>query len=243
MKLLIGNWKMNLGREASLRLASEIKEACGDLKKSEAWVAPSITSLDAVCKELRGSKIKVGAQNVWAPEGAFTGEVSASMLKELGCEFAIVGHSERRHVFGESVELCVKRALAGLAQGLTIVFCIGETLSERESNITEDVLRTQMLPLLRDLPKESQSKIILAYEPVWAIGTGKTANLGEIEHAHTFLQELCRKEIGVSLQVLYGGSVTPENSKEILALGSVSGALIGGASLKSDKFGAIATSV
>lgn len=227
---------MNLGREASIRLASEIKESCSDLKKSEAWVSPSFTSLDAVCSALKGTKIKVGAQNVWAPDGAFTGEVSASMLNEIGCEFAIVGHSERRHVFGESIELCVKRAHAGLSEGLTIVFCIGETLAEREATITEDVLKTQTLPLLRGLPN---TNVILAYEPVWAIGTGKTATSNEIEHAHKFLKDLCQKELNATLPVLYGGSVTPENSKEILTLNCVDGALIGGASLKSDKFSSI----
>lgn len=230
---------MNLGKVASVNLANEIRNSNAATKGAEVWVAPSFTSIEGVTAALKGSQIKVGAQNVWAPEGAFTGEVSASMLKEVGCTFAIVGHSERRHVFGESIELAVRRALAALGNDLTAVFCIGETLYEREAGITEDVLRAQTEPLLKELPDGAKGRTILAYEPVWAIGTGKTATIGEIEAAHVFLQELCRKEIGISLPVLYGGSVTPENAREILSLECVGGALVGGASLKSDKFSAI----
>lgn len=232
------NWKMNLSAADSAKLAAAFKEASVGLKKSEVWVAPSPTAIPAVAEALKGSNVRYGGQNVYAPEGAFTGEVSVSMLKEFGCTFSIVGHSERRHVFGETDALVVKRTVVALQAQFGICFCIGEKLDERESGNTRAVLERQLKPLIEAIKDLDQSLLVIAYEPVWAIGTGKVATLEEIEDAHKFVVDYWKSESGKTCPpILYGGSVTPDNYGPILKLDSVSGALVGGASLSIEKFG------
>jgi len=235
---IVANWKMNLTAAASGRLAAQFKEAAGNLKKSEMWVAASPTAIPAVAEVLKGSAVKYGGQNAWAPEGAFTGEVSIGMYKEFGCTFALAGHSERRHVFGETDELIVKRAVLSLQNDFTVIFCIGEKLDERESGKTDAVLERQLDPLIQSITGLNQELILIAYEPVWAIGTGKVANIREVEEAHSFVQKYWESKSGTACPpVLYGGSVTPDNFGPIITLPSVAGALVGGASLSVEKFG------
>ena len=237
---VVANWKMNLLAADSKKLASAFKESSQNLKKTEMWVSASFTAIPAVSEVLKGSPVKYGAQNVYAPEGAFTGEVSVSMLKEFGCTFAVVGHSERRHVFGESDDLTAKRASIALQNDFTAIFCIGETLSEREAANTEAVLARQMNPLIESIKGLNQALLLIAYEPVWAIGTGKVATLDEINGTHSFIQEYWQAKTGsVCPTILYGGSVTPDNFGPIIKLANVGGALVGGASLKHDKFAAL----
>jgi len=237
-RLVVGNWKMNLLSEEAASLAGKIAAAANNLKKSEAWIAPTLLSLPAVSKALKGSQVRLGAQNIhWADNGAFTGEVSASMLSEFGASFALAGHSERRHVFGESDELAARRAESAKQGPLSVIFCVGETLKEREAGSTHQVLQRQLKPLLESYLGLDTSKIILAYEPVWAIGTGKVAGVKEIEDAHQAIKVFWESHSDNACpSILYGGSVTPENFASILEVKLVSGGLVGGASLSFDKF-------
>lgn len=237
---IVANWKMNLLAADSARLASAFKEISRNLKKSEIWAAASATAIPAVSEVLKDSNVRYGAQNVYAPEGAFTGEVSVSMLKEFGCTFAVVGHSERRHVFGESDSLTAKRASLAMQSEFSVIFCIGETLSEREGGDTEAVLARQMTPLIESTKELNQSLLLIAYEPVWAIGTGKVATLEEIEGAHSFVEKFWHSKAQATCPpILYGGSVSPDNFGPIIKIQNVGGALVGGASLTREKFGAL----
>ena len=214
---------------------AETAEFCVELKRHEAdfegidvAVCPPFTSLAVAVQILAGTDIAVAAQNVhWEPEGAFTGEVSAPMLRELGVYGAIVGHSERRQLFGETDEGVAKRTRAALDAGLSVIACVGETEAEREAGETEDVLRRQVSAL------EAEDNLVVAYEPVWAIGTGKTATPEIAQEAHAFIKGL------LDVPVLYGGSVKPDNAAELLAQPDVDGALVGGASLDVESFAAI----
>lgn len=236
-RLLVANWKMNLTRDAASSLAGELRGAASGLRSSEIWIAPSFGALSIAGEEPPSSPLKFGAQNVhWAESGAFTGEVSVPMLRELGASFAIVGHSERRHVFGESDDLVIKRALGASKLGIDVIFCIGERLEERNLGRTHEVLERQLEGLFGEPPKG----VIIAYEPVWAIGTGKVASESEISDAHSFVADLWTRRTGAEPpQILYGGSVTPENFASIAALPKVSGGLIGGASLKASSMQAL----
>jgi triosephosphate isomerase len=195
-------------------------------------------SLAHVANELRGSAIRVGAQNShWANSGAFTGETALSALHDLGAHFTILGHSERRTYFGETSEGVAQRMTAALNAGMTPIVCIGETDSERTGGKTEQVLQAQLQPIFAQLSKENASRVVLAYEPVWAIGTGKVASEREIEETHSFLRSLWREQGYASEAViLYGGSVSPQNFAGIVHLPGVSGALVGGASIKLDQW-------
>jgi triosephosphate isomerase len=229
--LIAGNWKMYKGQAESAELCIELKRALVDLDGVDVAVCPPFTSLAVAVQILAGTDIAVAAQNVhWAPEGAFTGEVSAPMLLELGVYGAIVGHSERRQSFGETDEGVAKRAKAALDAGLSVIACVGETEEERERGETEDVLRRQASVL------EAEDNLVVAYEPVWAIGTGKTASPEIAQEAHAFIKSL------LDVPVLYGGSVKPENADELLAQPDVDGALVGGASLDVESFAAICRS-
>jgi triosephosphate isomerase len=249
MALLAANWKMNLGLPEASALAQGTVKIAKSLSKTELWIAPSSPLLSAVIEECRGSRVLVGAQNVfWETSGAYTGDVSALQLQVLGCSFAIVGHSERRHQFRESIEESAKRGAGALNQGLPVIFCIGETLAERASGDTLKVLEAQLSPLLAAYnPVSSQHKsraplLTLAYEPVWAIGTGKAASLNDIAEAHAFLAHFW-KEHGKGTpapRILYGGSVSPENFASILSVPEVSGALVGKASLQEQSFAQLA---
>jgi len=224
--LIAGNWKMFKGPAEAAAFCRELRER--DLGGVDVVVCPPFVSLAAAVTVLADTDIAVAAQNVhWEAEGAFTGEVSASMLRELGVYGAIVGHSERRQYFGETDEGVARRAAAALEAGLSVIACVGETDDERERGETEDVLRRQVSVL------ETHEELVVAYEPVWAIGTGKTATPGQAQEAHAFVKSL------LDVPVLYGGSVKPDNAEELLAQPDVDGALVGGASLDVDSFTAI----
>ncbi|HZU20477.1 MAG TPA: triose-phosphate isomerase [Gaiellaceae bacterium] len=227
MTLIAGNWKMFKG-------AAEAAAFCRALRGAalpdgvDVVVAPPYVSLSEAVQALAGTEIGVFAQNChWERDGAFTGEVSAPMLKELGVYGTIVGHSERRHWFGETDETAARRASAALAEGLHVIACVGETLEEREAGETEAVLRRQLAPF------EHDDNLVIAYEPVWAIGTGRTATPETAQEAHDAIKAR------FDLPVLYGGSVKPENAAELLAQPAIDGALVGGASLDLDSFVAI----
>jgi triosephosphate isomerase len=224
--LIAGNWKMYKGPAETAEYCLGLREQ--ELDGVDVVVCPPFVSLAVAVQLLAGTEIAVAAQNVhWEREGAFTGEISAAMLSELGAYGTIVGHSERRQYFGETDETVAKRVHAALEAGLFVIACIGETEDERERTETEDVLRRQLSVL------EPDDNLVLAYEPVWAIGTGKTATPDLVQEAHAFI----KSELDVP--VLYGGSVKPENAAELLEQGHVDGALVGGASLELESFTAI----
>lgn len=240
-KYVVGNWKMNLGAKEASALVSQIKSAYnGSLKNCEVWVTPPAVSIPAVASVLNGTTIRYGAQNAYFEDhGAFTGETSIPMLEELGADFAIVGHSERRHIFGESNEQVAQRALGLLKKNFTTILCIGEMLPDREAGRTNDILAEQLRPVLTAMDPASWENLIIAYEPVWAIGTGKVATTKEIEEAHAFISETCLNAIKQCPPILYGGSVKPNNFGEIIRVPRVDGALVGGASLVFDSFKAL----
>ncbi|HWQ02155.1 MAG TPA: triose-phosphate isomerase [Gaiellaceae bacterium] len=226
--LIAGNWKMHKGPEETARFCRELRDQLEWVDGVDVAVCPPFPSLSAAVQSLAGTDVAVAAQNVhWEVEGAFTGEVSAPMLFELGVYGAIVGHSERRQLFGETDEGVARRAAAGLEAGLWIIACVGETEAEREAGETEAVLRRQVAVL------QAHEQLVIAYEPVWAIGTGRTATPEQAQEAHAFIRSL------IDVPVLYGGSVKPENAAELLAQPDVGGALVGGASLDVQSFTAI----
>jgi triosephosphate isomerase len=237
-----GNWKMNTTLASAEKLAGELAAAVPASKsQADVLVAPPYPYLSAVQKALQGSGIQLGAQNAWhtAP-GAYTGEVGLEMLKDVGCQQVILGHSERRHVLEESDELINHKVKAVLAEGLGVILCVGELLAEREADQTEAVLNLQMEGGLADVPAASFPQITIAYEPVWAIGTGKTASPDQAEAAHAYLRgwlaEHYSAEIAEQTRILYGGSVKADNAAELLKQTNVDGALVGGASLKAEQF-------
>lgn len=239
--MIAGNWKMHLTRKEAEDLASAIKKGLDPDLKHEVLLAPSFTNLETVKNIIFDSKILLSAQNMcWEEKGAFTGEVSPLQLKDIGCDYVIIGHSERRKIFGETDETLNKKIKSALKNNLKVIFCIGETLEERENNQTYRVLQTQIQNGLKEISKEDLSAIVIAYEPVWAIGTGKTATPDQAEDAHIFV----RKEISrlydtntsENIRILYGGSVKAENIDELMAKPNIDGALVGGESLKADKF-------
>jgi triosephosphate isomerase (TIM) len=229
--LIAGNWKMYKGQAETAQFCVDLRRRLADLEGVEVAVCPPFTSLAVAVQVLAGTDVAVAAQNVhWEPEGAFTGEVSAPMLRELGVYGAIVGHSERRQFFGETDEGVGRRTRAALDAGLSVIACVGETDEERERRETEDVLRRQLSVL------EAEDNLVVAYEPVWAIGTGKTATPEIAQQAHEFIKGL------LDVPVIYGGSVKPENAEELLGQPAVDGALVGGASLDVDSFASICLS-
>ena len=224
--LIAGNWKMFKGPREAAEFCCDLREL--DLGDVDVVVCPPYVSLSAAVQALADTDIGVAAQNVhWETQGAFTGEISAPMLRELGVYGAIVGHSERRQYFGETDEDVSKRVRAALDAGLSVIACVGETEAEREAGETDDVLRRQVSVL------EAEDNLVVAYEPVWAIGTGKTATPEIAQEAHAFIKGL------IDVPVLYGGSVKPDNAAELLAQPDVDGALVGGASLDVESFAAI----
>jgi triosephosphate isomerase len=230
--------------EETVRFFDELKPLVADADHCEIVVCTPFPSLTAAVETVRGSNVRIGAQNLhWEKEGAFTGEVSAGMIVGAGCTHVIVGHSERRQYFGETDETVNKRTLAALEAGLTPIVCVGETLDEREGGRTEAVLATQFEGGLGSLTGAAFSRIIMAYEPVWAIGTGRTATPEIAEEAHRFLREKTAEKFGsegaAALRILYGGSVKPDNAKGLMACENIDGGLVGGASLKADSFAGI----
>lgn len=242
-KLIIaGNWKMNNDLEQSEKLIVELKNLLQNEKPNcDVIICPPYTSLSEAAKLIKGSDIKLGAQNMYFEEsGAYTGEVSASMLKSVGCEYVILGHSERRAIFNESDELINKKIKKALAAGLIPIFCVGELLSERETGITNDVIKRQILAGLNGITEEQMKKIIIAYEPVWAIGTGKTATPSQAQEVHEFIRDLIEieysLEIANDVTIQYGGSVKPDNAKDLISQKDIDGALVGGACLIAESF-------
>ncbi len=233
--LIAGNWKMFKGAAEAAAFCRGLRDQ--DLGDVEVVVCPPYVSLLEAVGALAGTEIAVAAQNVhWAAEGAFTGEVSAPMLRELGVYGAIVGHSERRQFFGESDETVVRRALAAIEHGLHVIACVGESAAEREAGETESVLRRQVGAIaagLRDSDAVESDQLVIAYEPVWAIGTGKTATPEMAQEAHALVKSV------LEVPVLYGGSVKPENARELASQPDVDGALVGGASLELESFATI----
>jgi triosephosphate isomerase len=242
--VIAGNWKMYKTIAEAVDFVEKIKPVAAEASHCEVIVAPPFTALAAAATAAKGSKVSVAAQNChWDKEGAHTGDVSTGMLRDAGCTHVIIGHSERRHDCGETDEQVNKKVKATLAGGLTPIVCVGETLAEREKGETEKVLECQFTPGLAGLTPTDFSRIIIAYEPVWAIGTGRTATPEMAAEAHRFLRGLARRQFGeseaVGVRILYGGSVKPENIGALMALEEIDGALVGGASLKVDSFTAL----
>jgi triosephosphate isomerase len=244
LPFIAGNWKMNKTVGEAIDLIRELKTGLSGVKGVEVAVAPPFTALYAVRKELEGSPMLLAAQHLyWEEKGAFTGEVSPHMLKEVGCHYVIIGHSERRQFFGEIEETVNRRIKAALPQGLKVIFCIGETLKEREEGKTFSVLERQVEGGLKGLGHEEMRSVTIAYEPVWAIGTGRTATPDQAEEVHRYirgkLEKLYSRGISEEIRILYGGSVTPENVKGLMSQSDIDGALVGGASLKAESFSKI----
>ena len=259
-KLVVGNWKMNLLREEALELSGAIVSLLGeDYNASKVVLVPPYTVLDVVSRRISGSNIDLGAQNVFGRiSGAFTGEVSAPMLLDAGCNWVIIGHSERRHILGETDEQIREKLLLSISCGLKIILCVGETEVQREEAIrgSEDVstrkellflpIKIQIENALHDLDEEQISDVVIAYEPVWAIGTGKNATSSEIAEIHGYIRELLTEmfpRLGNSVKILYGGSVKTGNIEGIMSVDEIHGVLVGGASLSADSFFRIIKSV
>jgi triosephosphate isomerase len=243
--LIAGNWKMNLDRAAAVALAQAVVARAGEAPQVELAVCPPFVYLDAVAALVRGTPVALGAQNMYFEKsGAFTGEVSAGMLLDLGCKYVILGHSERRHILGETDGLVNRKTLAALAAGLNPIVCVGETLAEREAGQTAAVICRQFDGSLAGLSADQVLRVVIAYEPVWAIGTGRVATTAQAEHVHIDLRKLLRERynsaVAGSTRIQYGGSVKPDNAAELLACENIDGALVGGASLKAGDFLAIA---
>jgi len=248
-KIIAGNWKMHMDLSGTIDLISGIKTG---LQKTQAActviVCPPFTSLETAATLLKNSSIKLGAQNIHFEEsGAFTGEISAGMIKSTGAEYVILGHSERRTIFGEDNAMINKKIKKALASGLLPIFCIGETLEEREKGITFAVVEKQIREGLAGIDALKNGEIILAYEPVWAIGTGKTASPAQAQEVHAYIRSVIKQLYGQdaadAMVIQYGGSVKPDNAKELLSQPDIDGALVGGACLKADSFLGIITAV
>ena len=239
--LFAGNWKMYKTGAEAVEFIERLKELLSSDSAVDVTLAPSFTSLEAAIQAAQGSSISIAAQNVfWEQEGAFTGEVSATMLKSMGVKQVIIGHSERRQFFGETDKTVNRRIKAALSGGLVPIVCVGETLEQREAGQTFKILKTQLETGLEGIDSQAARTLILAYEPVWAIGTGKTATPETAQEAHKFIRETLQdrfdKGLVSSLRILYGGSVKPENTAELLTQPDIDGGLVGGASLKPDVF-------
>ena len=242
--LIAGNWKMYKTGNEAVETAEKLLELVSDVETTDIMIAPTFTSLAQVSNIIANSKIALGAQNIyWEKEGAFTGEISGPMLVSAGCQYVIIGHSERRQYFGETNDTVNKKIFAAIKSGLLPIVCVGETEGERNEEKTFSVLDKQIENGLEGLTLDEHSPLVLAYEPVWAIGTGKTATPDQVQEVHSYLRGLIEKKFGNMLakavRILYGGSVKPDNVSELMALADVDGALVGGASLQPDSFSKI----
>lgn len=243
--LVAGNWKMYMTRIQAMELIKGIKqELQGKIYEAQVVLAPPFTALETVAREIKGSGWGLAAQNgFWEKEGAFTGEISFPMLAELGCSMVILGHSERRHFFGETDEWVRRKLEAALAFGLTPILCVGETLEQRDRAETLEVVRGQLQEALGGLKNQEAKEFVVAYEPVWAIGTGRTATPSQAQEVHAMIRQWLGENLSAAkaqeTRILYGGSVKPENIAELMACADIDGALVGGASLKADSFAAI----
>lgn len=241
---IAGNWKMNKTAAEATALIEVINEKAGSQTKVDVAVCPPFTALDAASKALAGSTVKLGAQNMYFEKsGAYTGEIAADMLKEFGCTYVILGHSERREYFKECNCLINKKVKAVLANGMNPILCVGEKLEEREAGKTLDIVSEQTVKGLEGLTAAEAEKVVIAYEPVWAIGTGKTATPAMAQEVHAAIRKILADtfgaEVAEKMQILYGGSMKPENAGALLAEKDIDGGLIGGAALKADSFVAL----
>ena len=239
--LVAGNWKMNKTLAEAASLAREIRQGYKESMAAEVVLAPPFTALSTVSQEISGSAIQLAGQDMfWEKQGAYTGAISATMLKDAGCRLVIIGHSERRQYFGETDETVNKKIKVALSTHLTPIVCIGETLAQREARETMGVITAQVTEGLAGLDSEDMADIILAYEPVWAIGTGRTATPDQAQEVHSYIRRLLVDQAGAEvangLRILYGGSVTPDNIAELAQAPDIDGALVGGASLKAESF-------
>ena len=241
--MIAGNWKMNKGSSETKALALELRGVVGSVTDVDLVVAPPFTSLAAAADALAGSVIEVAAQNVhWAESGAYTAEISADMLTEIPVRLAIIGHSERRQYFGETDQTVNQRLFAALGAGLKPIVCVGESLEQREAGETHAVVERQVTVGLAGLTKEQMSRSVVAYEPVWAIGTGRTATPEQAQDVHRFIRSLLRRafaETADTVRILYGGSVKPANAFGLMSQPDIDGGLVGGASLKAVDFAGI----
>jgi triosephosphate isomerase len=243
-KFVAGNWKMFTTKATARQLATAVVRGLGDEKRVTVAVCPPAPYLSLVAEILKGSPVALGAQNCYfEKEGAFTGEVSPTMLVDVGCRYVILGHSERRHKLDESDAFINRKVYAALAAGLEVILCLGETLEERQANRTESVLENQLNGSLAGLDAAALGRVVLAYEPVWAIGTGQIATPEQAQQAHAFIRGQIRRRFGeetaAALPILYGGSAKPDNVAALLHQADVDGGLVGGASLIADQFLAI----
>ncbi|MCE1227202.1 MAG: triose-phosphate isomerase [Geobacteraceae bacterium] len=242
--LIAGNWKLFKTLAEAKSLVDELAPLVSTVQGVEVVVAPVFTAISTVAAAAEKTLIKVAAQDCyWEEEGAFTGEVSPKLLKDAGCSYVIIGHSERRQYFGETDETVNRKTKAALKAGLVVLLCVGETLAERESNATFSVIKTQVSGGLAGVSAADLAHVVIAYEPVWAIGTGKTASDDQAQEVHAFIRSLVAELYSSSgadaLRILYGGSVKPENVKGLMAQADIDGALVGGASLKAESFAGI----
>ncbi len=238
--VIAGNWKMNKNNDETKKFIQEFEKLMGETEV-EVVICPTFTSLASAAQMLSNSSVKLGAQNMsWEDEGAFTGEVSAEMLLDLGVDFVILGHSERRQIFNEKDEIINKKVVKALEKGLRPILCVGETLEEREDKKAFEIVKDQLIKGFDNVSKNEASKVIVAYEPVWAIGTGKTASPEDANEMASFvrsiLKELFTEAISEEIIIQYGGSVKPANVEEIMNQADIDGALVGGASLKPKDF-------
>ncbi|KJJ84591.1 triosephosphate isomerase [Candidatus Omnitrophus magneticus] len=238
--MIAGNWKMYKDVNEAVELVNSIKRAIFNVDNVEIIVVPPFTDLSEAGEMLIETNVKLGAQNCfWETEGAFTGEISAPMLKSVGCKYVVIGHSERRKYFGETNEMLNKKLHVVIKYGLIPIFCVGETLEEREHGKTWEVVETQIIEGMKNI-LDNDLNIIIAYEPVWAIGTGKTATPEQAQEVHKMIRDLLAKLYSVDfserIQILYGGSVNPANIESLMKEPDIDGGLIGGASLKSESF-------
>ncbi|MFT5837109.1 MAG: triosephosphate isomerase [Candidatus Azotimanducaceae bacterium] len=245
--LIAGNWKMNLNSAEGAELAKDIVSMVGAQTEVTVCVCPTFTTLESVSKVVNESNVQLGAQNMhFEAAGAYTGEISAEMLRHLFCNYVILGHSERREYFGETDAIVNKKTLAALAANLKPIVCIGETLDEREAGKVNEVIKTQLDAALVGVNADAADSLVIAYEPVWAIGTGKTATPEMAEEVHAEIRRLLADLIGEDaaekVRILYGGSMKPENADELLAQNNIDGGLIGGAALKANSFVALVES-
>ena len=241
--IIAGNWKMRLTLQEAAALVKQLRSCC-EVDAVDVVVCPPFTALSSVGSLLKGSRISLGAQDLfWEPQGAFTGEISAAMLIDVGCRYVIIGHSERRTHFGETDESVRQKLFAALAHELIPIVCIGETLTQRDAGQTFEVLARQLSGAFADCERWHCSRVVLAYEPVWAIGTGRNATPAQAQEAHAFIRawiaKRCGSETAQALRIQYGGSVSADNASSLLQQPDVDGALVGGASLKAEAFSAI----
>lgn len=242
--VIAGNWKMNMTPDQARTWVNQFKGLVADASGVEIVVCPPFTTLLRVCADLAGTGIRVGAQNMhWETGGAFTGEISPTMLTDLGCSHVLLGHSERRALFAEADQQVNKKLLAALEHRLTPVLCIGETLAQREQGVTEEVCRTQLLAGLAGISEENLARVVIAYEPVWAIGTGRTATPGDAQAVISFIRDQLatawQRSVADRVPILYGGSVKPDNIDGLMAMPDIDGVLVGGASLDPQDFARI----